>query len=292
MLNRKAKFKFLIDSLFQKLRFTKRNCPHCGEKRGKLVDRKYFLVDLVRCQSCKIMYRFPVSKTEKVAEFYQDRYQSGATTNLPDSNELDSLIDSHFDTIGKNYQMRIQILQALGIPPEASILEYGCSWGYGVKQFEQAGFKAKGFELSKPRALYAKGKLGVDVSYIQTYQKNEFDVVFCSHVLEHVPNVLEILRSFVKWLKPGGMMVLITPNGSTARKGKNLTSWHKSWGAVHPSLIDDKFYKTYFKNNGYLITSELTNLDVFSEWTINRSDKTIGDLSKYELLCAVQKHDE
>jgi SAM-dependent methyltransferase len=39
-----------------------------------------------------------------------------------------------------------------------------------------------------------------------------FDVVFCSDVLEHVAGAESVLDNFVRWLKPGGIMILGFPN--------------------------------------------------------------------------------
>lgn len=44
------------------------------------------------------------------------------------------------------------------------------------------------------------------------YQDNSFDLVTCSEVLEHVENYRAVLREIHRVLKPGGLMVLTTPN--------------------------------------------------------------------------------
>ena len=40
---------------------------------------------------------------------------------------------------------------------------------------------------------------------------NCFDVIYCSHVLEHVPDDHRALREFFRVLKPGGWALLIVP---------------------------------------------------------------------------------
>jgi SAM-dependent methyltransferase len=39
-----------------------------------------------------------------------------------------------------------------------------------------------------------------------------FDVIYCSFVLEHVQGVSRVLDNFVRWLKPGGVIVLRVPD--------------------------------------------------------------------------------
>ena len=37
------------------------------------------------------------------------------------------------------------------------------------------------------------------------YRDNTFDVIYCSHVLEHVPDDRKAMREFLRVLKVGGM---------------------------------------------------------------------------------------
>ncbi len=43
-----------------------------------------------------------------------------------------------------------------------------------------------------------------------------YDVIFNSDVLEHVAGAEGVLSNFVRWLKPGGIMILGFPNGDSA----------------------------------------------------------------------------
>src|SRR5262249_46840929 len=50
----------------------------------------------------------------------------------------------------------------------------------------------------------------MDVTNIQ-YPENTFDVIYCSHVLEHVLEDRKAMREFRRVLKPGGGAVLLVP---------------------------------------------------------------------------------
>jgi predicted SAM-dependent methyltransferase len=50
----------------------------------------------------------------------------------------------------------------------------------------------------------------MDVTDIQ-FSDNEFDIVYCSHVLEHVPDDRKAMREFHRVLKPGGFALLLVP---------------------------------------------------------------------------------
>ncbi|MBT0585535.1 class I SAM-dependent methyltransferase [Alteromonas oceanisediminis] len=45
-----------------------------------------------------------------------------------------------------------------------------------------------------------------------TFPPNSFDVVYCSFVLEHVEDAETLMRRFVRWLAPGGIIILRVPD--------------------------------------------------------------------------------
>ena len=44
----------------------------------------------------------------------------------------------------------------------------------------------------------------------------QFDVIYSAFVLEHIKNAEEVMKKFVKWLKPGGVMILSVPDPNSA----------------------------------------------------------------------------
>jgi SAM-dependent methyltransferase len=50
----------------------------------------------------------------------------------------------------------------------------------------------------------------MDITNIQ-YPNDFFDAIYCSHVLEHVPNDKLAMKEFARVLKPGGFAVILVP---------------------------------------------------------------------------------
>lgn len=50
----------------------------------------------------------------------------------------------------------------------------------------------------------------MDITDIQ-YPDDTFDIVYCSHVLEHVPDDRKAMREFFRVLKPSGWAILMVP---------------------------------------------------------------------------------
>lgn len=230
-------------------------CPVCTGSKVTPIDRKG-LHKLYECMNCHLLYRHPREDAEEMHKFYQHEYDiDGLATYLPNEQELEHYLDSGFIESKKDFSWHIKILESLGMKPGLDMLEFGSSWGYATWQFKKAGFNVDAYELSVPRAAYGK-KLGVDIETDIEKIEGPYDFIYSCHVLEHVPNPKEILIQQMAWLKPGGMLVAHTPNGSLQHRLSNKKGFHKSWGLVHPVLLTDEFIQNLFASESLYISSD------------------------------------
>tara|TARA_B110000261_G_scaffold87097_1_gene99509 strand:+ start:146 stop:1039 length:894 start_codon:yes stop_codon:yes gene_type:complete len=288
------KFKYLLICLKKFLTKKGLDCPSCKSNENLIVDKKYFITSLKRCENCMLLYRTPTTTIEENKDFYQEEYTQGFTTDCPNDDKLNELISNNFRNTEKDYSKIIEILNILDLKSNtnvSSLFDYGCSWGYGSYQLKKI-FNVKSYEISAPRAKYARDKLGVNIineSELDSLKNNDnkLDFFFMSHVLEHVPNPSETLDLGLKLLKKGGYIVSFTPNGSMENKKIN-SKWSQLWGMVHPNFIDEKFYEKFFKNNIYYIGSSKYNLKNIHNFTKNNQNY-IDDLSGGELMIIVKK---
>ncbi|MGD0800762.1 MAG: class I SAM-dependent methyltransferase [Terracidiphilus sp.] len=77
-----------------------------------------------------------------------------------------------------------------------------------------------------------------------------FDVVFSSFVLEHVPRADLALENLVKWLKPGGLLILRLPERKTAHGfyTRMLPHWAHVWyyrNVLHSPFAGQPGYAPY-----------------------------------------------
>ena len=252
------------------------------------VDRKWLVTALRRCAQCKLLYRAPTTSVEENAAFYQSEYEQGATTDMPSDAALAHLIATKFAGHERNYDAFVSVLRALGVGQEDKVFEFGCSWGYGSFQLAQAGYSVDAFEISKPRAEFAREKLGVSLKSRAEVKAGAYDVFFSSHVIEHVPSVAEMIEFGMRSLKPGGLFVAFTPNGSASFRSVLPNNWHKSWGLVHPQLIDEVFLMRNFSSVPLIITSSPHPLQSFSNWKRTALSEVVS-LEGAELFFAIQK---
>jgi 2-polyprenyl-3-methyl-5-hydroxy-6-metoxy-1,4-benzoquinol methylase len=237
---------------------------------------------------CKLLYRAPTTDAEENDTLYQSSYKEGFTTALPSDQELAVLKASQFADHEKNYKGYIAVLHALGIKSGARVFDFGCSWGYGSYQLAEAGFAVDAFEISRSRAQYAHSKLGVSIRQVTESEHGIYDVFFSSHVIEHVPSVHDMVETGMRCLKPGGLFVAFTPNGSATFRRNNPRKWHRAWGLVHPQLIDETYLLHNFSGKPLIVTSSPHPITTIAQW--DRSlYPLVSCLEGDELMFVVQK---
>ncbi|RYD34348.1 MAG: class I SAM-dependent methyltransferase [Verrucomicrobiaceae bacterium] len=221
------------------------NCPSCGNSTSEIVQRKFLVTALRRCSACRLQFRTPTTTPEENASFYQSDYKQGFTSDLPDDATLKELLDAKFQGLKKDAEPYLKMLEALGRKPGMKLFDFGCSWGYGSWQFrERGGYNVTSFEISKPRCRFAREKLGINAyESLDDVPGEDFDIFFSGHVIEHVPSVESALEYARRKLKPGGLFIAYTPNGSNDRRQKDPAAWGRNWGMVHPNSLDDVYYK-------------------------------------------------
>lgn len=284
------KFKYLIACTKKNLFNEGRSCPSCGCSKSTFVARKFLVTALRRCDKCQMLFRTPTTTAQENASFYQEEYSQGFTTDCPTDDVLSGLMERGFAGAEKDYSAYIDVVLVAGGRKGDRLLDFGCSWGYGSWQFAQRGFEVESFEISLPRADFARSKLGVNVHTALADIKGPFDVVFSAHVLEHVPSVKESIEYGMSMLKPNGLFVAFTPNGSEEYRKKNVESWNKLWGIVHPNFLDKDFYERTFAGKSPMIASNPYHLAEIAQWSEGgRYDTSQVRMDGIELLVLVRK---
>lgn len=120
---------------------------------------------------------------------------------------------------------RIRPLLA-GLSPDARILELGCGPGYLLEYLGRSGFnRAYGVDISQEQVALAKQR-GVDAEAADVFAaldaaRGSLDAVLAIDLLEHFTKDegLRLCDAIRSSLRPGGRVILRTPNGSALLAG-------------------------------------------------------------------------
>lgn len=94
-----------------------------------------------------------------------------------------------------------------------TVLDLGCGDGWGTKfmQDNLRHSKVAGADISQPKVNIAKLN-GVNAIWMDMHDvKDMWDVIFCSHSLEHSYDLSKALNSILDHLNPNGRLYLIVP---------------------------------------------------------------------------------
>lgn len=255
-----------------------KSCPNCNKKTYNLIDRKYFFTRLYECQNCNLLYRHPKDTIASNLKFYQEEYQQNdaITTNLPSIQQIKNLKESNFSDTEKNAQVYIDLIKSLNSNKGIKIIDYGSSWGYISFQFQKVGMSVQAYEVSKSRASFGQENLNIPIQTSLDKIKKNNDIIFSSHVIEHIPSIPNFINFSKKALKKDGVFIAECPNGSIEYREQNPDAFHKIWGQVHPNVLSAKFYTKIFAKNPYFITSadKFYNLTSISEWDKKSQQKS------------------
>jgi SAM-dependent methyltransferase len=131
------------------------------------------------------------------------------------------------------------------------VLEVGCANGYVAYLFSLLGFGVKAvdaYEDESRTALFQKGGIGYsqtnlnDAQPLEELADGSFDLVLLGEVFEHILNhPAGLLASVHRILRPGGLVILTSPNPSTLMNAvRILRDIPLPWG-THEFLTEIKF---------------------------------------------------
>lgn len=152
------------------------------------------------------------------------------------SDEVYSIVDNRksiFERIIFSEAEKI-LNKAREISPTAnSLLDFGSGKGQFLAVAKTLGWKGFGIETASERAAFAKEKYGVEV-LTELYQggkigNGNFDFITLNHVLEHLPEPIELLKSLMdENLEPNGLVYIEVPRADSWQAqiaGENWIHW-------------------------------------------------------------------
>lgn len=216
-------------------------CPLCGARDiGRLATLGDValgvpgLFALARCRRCGLLHQNPRVRRDELSRAYPPHYRAHTRdAEIPKVLRRRAravrwvlatrLGYRHLDTrdVGVRDRaagavLRRQIVAAF--PPwvgQGRVLDVGCASGKFLARMGAVGWRLAGIELD-PEAARTARTVTPDVfvgdPLDAPWPAGAFDLVTSFHVVEHLPEPLEALRAMLRWLAPGGLLIVEVPN--------------------------------------------------------------------------------
>ena len=190
-------------------------CPLCGSPaitNGPDQPKPPF--GLMYCQTCAGIFLSPRPRIEDMHNYYDEFYKG----EREKSKRQELRAKKHFRRLART------------MPTAGDLLEVGAGDGYFLNAAKEAGWRVHGLELSQPRIEQAKRWFDIDLLPQDLLKADlkpaSFDAIAMFQLIEHVHDPRAILKRVHELLKPGGVLVLSTPNVlAYGKKKRDVDHW-------------------------------------------------------------------
>ena len=177
------------------------DCPSCASGPGLPFGHKDGF-SLLTCETCELTYVDPMPTSAELAEFYREYYKTRQYRG-----KLDSKV--------RRARRRIRRLKR-GLTG-SRFIDVGCNVGFAVEAARQSGFQAKGIDIDEvaideARTLFPGCRF--EHTSVETLASSgqRYDVVYCSEVIEHLPNLAIFLEAIRRLISDDGLAFITTPD--------------------------------------------------------------------------------
>jgi len=178
-------------------------CNLCQETDTELFAQRDGM-RIVRCKQCSLVY---VNPRQDATTIYQ-HYNSGQ------SSRIQYYLD--VEVADRRTFAELLDLAARLIPQHGHLLDIGPNIGTCLMLARERGWETFGIEINTEAAQFCREQRGLNVISgtlePETYPENSFDVIVMGDVIEHLRDPLSLLSIVPRILKPGGVVIISTPN--------------------------------------------------------------------------------
>ena len=147
------------------------------------------------------------------------------------------------------------------VPENTSVLDIGCGFGESLVYHRARGTTAVGIEadLNVQESARLNGlRIETGLFRASLFPGEKFDYVSMDQVIEHVPDPTAVLKEMSAVLKPGGKIILTTPNGQgwgSIIFGRKWINWHVPY---HLHFFSTSSLRKVAQDAGFEVESQQT----------------------------------
>lgn len=266
------------------MKISNNKCPLCN----KPVSIKYAMhpgyilpdtYDIMYCKWCDTAYSSPLEVNEKLYDLIYNQGASipGYQRYLRYAHEVLSEEDPLAYLSGKEdvYWAVNNFLCNQNLNDKDKILEVGCGLGYLTYAIAKKGYDITGLDISNDAIQnaikkYGNNYLAEDLFEHSEKNKERYNVIIMTEVIEHVPNIMGFMKALDRLLSPGGTIILTTPNKSSFNK--NML-WDTELPPIHLYWLSENSIIQIARNINYNV--EFTDFSEYNRLHENGVNNTI-----------------
>lgn len=262
---------------------TRQTCPLCTCRKPAQEFPCIAAPGLRRCLGCGFIFAKDVPNAENHS-LYEESFAAG-TVNPTFQRDLDG-----------EYKIRNAAkLDALieSLEPYRSsgrILDVGCSAAFFLSIAKERGWQTNGVEISKWASNFSISELGIDVFNgtlkEAAFPDSTFDVVFSSHVIEHVGDPLSLVKGMRRVLRPGGALVSVLPSQFSSPNWKLRSRFRGDPPPNHVSFFNRRNFALMLRSAGFTTLSTRYNIELMRLYELILTDRQLADRWKARMAAA------
>jgi 2-polyprenyl-3-methyl-5-hydroxy-6-metoxy-1,4-benzoquinol methylase len=207
--------------------------------------------DLFRCRECGTVQQPSLPQGEPLLDLYREMSDDGYLAEE----------EGRRRTAGR-------LLDLLGHQvPQGRLLDVGAGHGLLVDEASRRGYRAEGLELSRAAIAHASGELGLSIRELPledpALDDERFDAIVLADVFEHLDDPVATLDRCVELLAPGGALMIVTPDPSSATARVAGGRW---WGYLpaHTFLVPRTTLRELIAARGLILAADVPLVRSFS----------------------------
>lgn len=197
-----------------------RECPCCGGRSRYWTTKAGR--DVHRCSGCGLIW---VPDGLIVNESGASIYEGDEPVFFEGGNERYYLDETNF----RSCTEKLAFVKKL-VPPGRRMLDAGANFGHFLKVASRR-YRAVGVEIGAAAVRWSRERFGVENHLGSIYDlppeiRGSYDVVTLWDVIEHVPDPRGALERLAAAIKPGGYLMLSTPDAGSVVARAMGVHWH------------------------------------------------------------------
>jgi 2-polyprenyl-3-methyl-5-hydroxy-6-metoxy-1,4-benzoquinol methylase len=260
-------------------------CPLC-QRDGYLLyaDKRDLLFSapglwsLYRCTACELIWMNPRPLAEEMSGFYQNYYThhvkdrkawvssvlefmnvsllktSFGYADLKGSGRLEKATGRLFSLVMPLREIVFLRIRMLRGEKRGRLLDVGCGNGNYLSLMKKLGWEVFGIDPDERAVKEAQKVFGLAIHAgsleSARYPDAYFDAITLHHVIEHVPDPLDLLKECRRTLKPQGKIFVMTPNIDSLGHRTFAESWRGLEIAFHLHIFSIRALATCFERSG------------------------------------------